>query len=115
MELVSRGAARLRPRSDLVIIHVDGRSARARETRFAALDVGDVEPFRELLAPAAQWVAIPQGEVYDTPNCANRVVIIDRLKRLLSRGRRFQLGKVIEAGDRVAVESPCTRQNGLRR
>ena len=28
----------------------------------AALDRGELEPFKELLAPAAQWVAIPQGE-----------------------------------------------------
>ena len=71
---------------------------------FAALDSGDVGPFRNLLDPAAQWVAVPHGEVADTPTCANRAAIIERLKRLHARGRRFQLGKLIEAGDRVAAE-----------
>ena len=72
---------------------------------FAALDNGDIEPFRELLDPDAKWVAIPQGgDVAETPTCASRAAIVDRLKRLHSNGRRFQLGKLIEAGDRVAVE-----------
>jgi SnoaL-like domain len=71
---------------------------------FAALDRGDIEPFRELLDPDAKWVAIPQGDVAETPTCANRAAIVDRLKRLHRNGRRFQLGKLIEAGDRVAVE-----------
>jgi ketosteroid isomerase-like protein len=72
---------------------------------FAALDSGDIEPFRELLDPDAKWVAIPQGgDVAETPTCASRAAIVDRLKRLHGNGRRFQLGKVIEAGDRLAVE-----------
>jgi SnoaL-like domain len=71
---------------------------------FRALDGGDTEPFRELLDPDAKWVAIPQGGVAETPTCANRAAILDRLRRLHKNGRRFQLGKLIEAGDRVAVE-----------
>jgi SnoaL-like domain len=72
---------------------------------FAALDSGDVDPFRELLDPGAKWVAIPQsGDVAETPTCASRAAILDRLERLHRKGRRFQLGKLIEAGDRVAVE-----------
>jgi ketosteroid isomerase-like protein len=72
---------------------------------FAALDGGDIEPFRELLDPDAKWVAIPQGgALAETPTCASRAAIVDRLKRLHRNGRRFQLGKLIEAGDRVAVE-----------
>jgi ketosteroid isomerase-like protein len=72
---------------------------------FAALDNGDVEPFRELLDPDAKWVAIPQGgDVAETPTCASRAAIVDRLKRLNRNGRRFQVGKLIEAGDRIAVE-----------
>jgi len=35
---------------------------------------------------------------------ASRAAIVDRLERLHSRGRRFDLGKGIEAGDRVAIE-----------
>ncbi len=72
---------------------------------FAALDNGDIEPFRELLDPDAKWVAIPQGsDVSETPTCSSRTAIVDRLTRLHRHGRRFELGKVIEAGNRVAVE-----------
>jgi SnoaL-like domain len=72
---------------------------------FAALDGGDIGPFRELLAPGAQWVAIPQGgDVAETPTCASREAIVDRLGRLHRKGRRFHVGNVIEAGDRLAVE-----------
>jgi hypothetical protein len=72
---------------------------------FAAFDGGELEPFRELLDPNAKWVAIPQGEdVAETPTCPSRAAIIDRLKRLHRNGRRFQLGRLIEVGDRVAVE-----------
>jgi SnoaL-like protein len=72
---------------------------------FAALDGGDLEPFRELLDPDAKWVAIPQGpDIAETPTCATRDAIVDRLKRLHGSGRRFHVGKAIEAGDRVAVE-----------
>jgi ketosteroid isomerase-like protein len=69
---------------------------------FAALDSGDVEPFRELLDPDAKWVTIPQGgDVAETPTCASRTAIVDRLKRLHRNGRRFQLGKfVCPAGSR---------------
>jgi len=57
------------------------------------------------VACVCKWVAIPQGgDVAETPTCASRAAIVDRLKRLHRNGRRFQLGKVIEAGDRVAVE-----------
>lgn len=73
---------------------------------FAALDSGDLEPFNELLDPNAKWVAIPQGsDVAETPTCVNRAAIVDRLKRLHKKGRRFQLGTLIEAGDRIAVET----------
>jgi ketosteroid isomerase-like protein len=72
---------------------------------FAALDNGELDPFRKLLDPDAKWVAIPQGgDVAETPICANRAAIIDRLERLHTNGRRFQLGKMIEGGDRIAVE-----------
>jgi ketosteroid isomerase-like protein len=72
---------------------------------FAALDKGAFEPFKELLDPEAKWVAIPQGEsVAETPTCANRAAILNRLKRVHENGRRFRVGKVIEGGDRVAVE-----------
>ena len=72
---------------------------------FAALDGGEIEPFRELLDPDARWVAIPQGEdVAETPTCPSRAAIVDRLDRLHRNGRRCQLGRLIEAGDRVAVE-----------
>jgi hypothetical protein len=72
---------------------------------FAALDNGELEPFRELLAPEAKWVAIPQGEnVAETPTCVTRTAILNRLKRVHRNGRRFRVGKLIEGGDRVAVE-----------
>lgn len=75
------------------------------ERAFAALENGDLEPFRELLDPDAEWVAIPQGEeIADTPRCAGRAAIINRLTRVHKNGRRFRPGKVIENGDRVAVE-----------
>jgi hypothetical protein len=72
---------------------------------FAALDGGDVDPFRNLLDPDAKWVAIPQSEdVTETPVCSSRAAIVDRLERHHRNGRRFRLGKLIEAGDRVAAE-----------
>ena len=64
--------------------------ARAELVRcvFAALATGDVEPFRELLDPDADRVAVPQGdEVADTPRGASRRAIIDRLARLHSARR----------------------------
>jgi ketosteroid isomerase-like protein len=69
---------------------------------FAALDDGDIAPFSRLLDPGASWVAIPQGG--ETPACTSRAAIVDRLERLHRNGRRFQLGKLIEERDRVAVE-----------
>jgi ketosteroid isomerase-like protein len=71
-------------------------------TAFAALDAGDVAPFRSLLSPDAKWVGIPQGDA--TPVCANRDAIIDRLRRVRKNGRRFSVGKLIEQDDRIAVE-----------
>lgn len=72
---------------------------------FAALDKGELEPFKELLDSDAKWVAIPQGEeVVETPTCENRAAILDRLKRVHESGRRFRVGKMIEGGDRIAVE-----------
>ena len=72
---------------------------------FAALDRGELGPFEKLLDPDAKWVAIPQGEnVMETPTCGNRAAILDRLKRVHENGRRFRVGKMIEGGDRVAVE-----------
>jgi hypothetical protein len=72
---------------------------------FAALDSGEIGPFRELLDPDAKWVAIPQGDdIAETPTCPSRAAIVDRLERLHRNGRRFQLGKLIEAGDRIAAE-----------
>ena len=72
---------------------------------FAALDSGDVDPFRELLDRDAKWVAIPQStDIAETPICASRAAIVDRLQRAHRGGRRFRLGKMIEAGDRVAAE-----------
>jgi len=72
---------------------------------FAALNEGDVEPFRVLLDADAEWVAIPQGDpVADTPRCTGRGAIVNRLKRVHKNGRRFSLGKVIETDDRLAAE-----------
>ena len=81
-----------------------GRQQLVREA-FAALDNGELEPFKELLNPDATWVAVPQGDgAADTPTCVNRAAILDRLKRVHENGRRFLLGKMMEGGDRVAVE-----------
>jgi ketosteroid isomerase-like protein len=72
---------------------------------FEALDKGELEPFKELLDPDAKWVAIPQSEtVAETPTCVNRAAILNRLKRVHENGRRFRVGKLIEGGNRVAVE-----------
>jgi ketosteroid isomerase-like protein len=72
---------------------------------FAALNEGDIAPFKALFDPDATWIGIPQrGEEDETPACPNRAVIVDRLKRHHANGRRFELGKLIEDGDRVAVE-----------
>lgn len=79
------------------------REERIRQA-FAALDAGDVGPFEDLLASDAEWVAIPQGEVAETPACRNRDAIVKRLEGVHRRGRRFQVGKMIEVRDRIAVE-----------
>jgi len=72
---------------------------------FTALDRGDIAPFKDLLDPDATWVAIPHGgEEGETPACTSRAAILDRLERLGRSGRRFQLGKLIEDRDRIAVE-----------
>ena len=72
---------------------------------FAALAVGEIGPFTALFSPDAKWIGIPQrGEVDETPTCPNRAAIVDLLGRHHANGRRFRLGKLIEDGDRVAVE-----------
>jgi ketosteroid isomerase-like protein len=73
------------------------------EGAYDALDRGDLAPFRALVEEDAKWVGIPQGG--DTPVCPNRATIVDRLAHQHERGRRFELGKLIEDGDRVAVET----------
>lgn len=71
---------------------------------FAALDAGDIAPFTELFSPDARWIGIPQGEG-GTPVCTSRAAIVDRLAHHHANGRRFQLGKLIAEGDRIAVET----------
>jgi ketosteroid isomerase-like protein len=72
---------------------------------FSALDAGDIAPFRELFDPDATWIGVPQrGEDDETPTCPNRAAIVDRLEQHHANGRRFRLGKLIENGDRLAVE-----------
>jgi ketosteroid isomerase-like protein len=72
---------------------------------FVSLESGDVEAFMDLFDPHAKWVAIPHsGEEGETPTCYDRAAIVRRLEQLHKRGRRFQVGKLIEEGDRVAVE-----------
>jgi ketosteroid isomerase-like protein len=83
---------------------MDDRKALVRRA-FAALDAGDTGLFTELFAPDAKWIGIPQGGEDETPSCANRAVIVDRLAQHHANGRRFQLGKLIEEGDRIAVET----------
>ena len=92
----------------LVVGDHSGRMPERRQLvqeAFAALDTGELEPFKELLDPDAKWVGIPQGEnLAETSTCMNRAAILNRLKRVHENGRRFRVGKVIEGGDRVAVE-----------
>ena len=76
---------------------------RAIQAAFAGLDRGDLEAFRTLFDPDARWVGIPQGD--DTAVCSDRATIVDRLARHHAGGRRFELGRLIEDGDRVAVET----------
>jgi hypothetical protein len=72
---------------------------------FVAFDTGDVVPLRSLFDPDAKWIGVPQrGEEDETPSCPNRAAIVDLLEHHHMNGRRFQLGKSIEEGDRVAVE-----------
>jgi ketosteroid isomerase-like protein len=72
---------------------------------FTALDGGDIGPFKKLLDPGAKWVAIPHsGQEGETPTCASRAAILERLEQHHRNGRRFQLGRLIEDRDRVAVE-----------
>jgi ketosteroid isomerase-like protein len=72
---------------------------------FAALDQGDAMPLHDLFEPDAKWIGIPRGaDPADAPTCANRSAIVDVLERHHANGRRFELGKMIESGDRVAVE-----------
>jgi ketosteroid isomerase-like protein len=72
---------------------------------FMSLDGGDIEAFTDLFDSDAKWVAIPHsGEEGETPTCNDRAAIVGRLEQLHRGGRRFQVGKLIEEGDRVAVE-----------
>ncbi len=89
------------PRCGDHVANVSDRQELVR-TAFAALDAGDVAPFRSLLSPDAKWVGVPQGD--ETPVCGSRDAIVDRLRRLSKNGRRFSVGKLIEQDDRVAVE-----------
>jgi hypothetical protein len=97
---------RLRARYALDIERQSGNgSSRERliEAAYDALDRGDLDPFRALFDPDARWVGIPQGD--DTPVCPDRATIVGRLEHHHANGRRFELGKLIEDGDRVAVET----------
>jgi len=86
------------------LVGMADRKERVRHA-FEALDRGDVSPFRELFAPDAMWIAVPQGGKGETPSCTSRGAIVDRLKQLHKSGRRFELGKLIEEGDRIAIET----------
>ncbi|HEY3185117.1 MAG TPA: nuclear transport factor 2 family protein [Gaiellaceae bacterium] len=72
---------------------------------FVGLDGGDLAPLRDLFDPDAKWIGIPRsGDESETPTCPNRTAIVDLLERHHTNGRRFELGKMIEDGDRIAVE-----------
>jgi ketosteroid isomerase-like protein len=72
---------------------------------FSALDRGDLGPLQELFDPGASWIGIPQrGDEDETPVCRGGATIVGRLEKLHANGRRFELGKLIEDGDRVAAE-----------
>lgn len=76
---------------------------------FAALDEGDVAPLTRLFDPQATWVAIPQGrDPGDTPMCPDRARMITRLGSHHANGRCFEVGDVLERGDRVAVALTIT-------
>lgn len=80
------------------------RQARLRAA-FAAFAAGDSSGFGRLLDPDATWLGIPQGEAgRDTPTCPDRGAILDVLERHRASGRRFELGRMIEDGDRIAAE-----------
>jgi ketosteroid isomerase-like protein len=83
---------------------------------FTALDGDDLAPFQDLFDPDAKWIGVPQrGEKDETPTCTNRAAIVDQLERHHKNGRRFQLGNLIEDGDRVAVEVTVLVPGGLGR
>lgn len=67
---------------------------------FVAYDAGDMAALERLFAPDAVWVGIPRGGV---ATCPDRSAIVDLLRRHRENGRRFELGDVIEEGDRAAV------------
>ncbi len=67
---------------------------------FTAYADGDMAALERLFAADAVWVGIPAGE---TAACPDRTAIVDRLRKHHASGRRFELGEVIEEGDRVAV------------
>ena len=99
--------ARLAPRASSQAIIPIGMSDREELIRkaFTALDVGDIGPFKVLFTPDAKWIGVPQrAEVDETPTCPNRAAIVALLERHHANGRQFRLGKLIEDGDRVAVE-----------
>jgi ketosteroid isomerase-like protein len=73
------------------------------QAAYDALDGGDLAPFRTLFDPDARWIGVPHGD--ETAVCSDRKMIVDRLAHHHDRGRRFELGKLIEDGDRVAVET----------
>jgi ketosteroid isomerase-like protein len=76
---------------------------------FTALDAGDAGPLKRLFDQDATWVAIPQGRAAeDTPACPDRTAMIRRLRRHRANGRAFQVGDVIERGDRLAVAMTIT-------
>jgi len=72
---------------------------------FIALNLGEIGPFKALFDPDAKWIGVPRrGDADETPTCPNRAAIVDLLERHHANGRRFRLGKLIEDGERVAVE-----------
>ena len=71
---------------------------------FAALNAGDMKAFNALFDPEAQWIGVPQGRLDETPACTSRAMIVERLEHQHANGRRFELGKLIEDGARVAAE-----------
>jgi len=68
---------------------------------FAAYEDGDLTLLEALFAPDARWLGVPAGG--ETSECPDRRAIVEVLRRQRDHGRRFELGEVIEEGDRVAV------------